>query len=65
MHWLSGRTGIAATEYLRLSGCTRIAATEYLIRDNNVLMILCAALGIQERLLGKNTKWYKKKGGTR
>ena len=24
-------------------------------------MILCAALGIQEGLLGKNKKWYKKK----
>ena len=28
---------------------------------NNALMILCVALGIQEGLLGKNTKWYKEK----
>ena len=44
-----------------LSGCTRLAATEYLKRHNNALMILCVTLGIQEGLLGKNTKWYKER----
>ena len=36
-----------------LSGCIRLDATEYLKTNNNVLMILCVALEIQEGLLGK------------
>ena len=46
MHWLSGSTKLAATEYLK--------------RQNNSLMMLCVGLEIQEGLLGKITKWYKK-----
>ena len=45
-----------------LSGCTRLAATEYLKRQNNALMILYMILGIQEGLLGENTKWCKERG---
>ena len=41
--------------------CTKLAAAEYLKRYNNALLILCVALGMQEELLGKNTKWYKEK----
>ena len=37
------------------SGCTRLAATEYLKRHNNAI-ILCVILGMQEGLLEKNTK---------
>ena len=49
IHWLPRRT--------------RLAATEYLKRNNNALMIVCG-IGVQEGLLGKNMKWYKK-GKTR
>ena len=44
-----------------LSGCTRQAATEYLKRHNNALMILCLALEIQEGLLGEKIRNCTKK----
>ena len=44
-----------------LSGCTRLAATEYLKRHNNTLMILCLALGIQAGLLGKKYEMVQRK----
>ena len=36
-----------------LSEPTRLVATKYLKRNSNVLMIQCAALGIQKGLFGK------------
>ena len=46
-----------------LSICTRLAAMEYLKRHNNMPMMLCVTLRIQERLLGKMQTGIKK-GGT-
>ena len=43
-----------------LSICTRLAAMEYLKRHNNMPMILCVTLRIQERLLGKMQNGIKK-----
>ena len=42
-------------------GCARLSTAEYLIIHKNALIILCVALGIQEELLGKNTKWCKER----
>ena len=46
-----------------LSVCTRLAAMIYLKRHNNMPMILCVTLRIQERLFGKMQTGIKK-GGT-
>ena len=43
-----------------LSVCTRLAAMIYLKRHNNMPMILCVTLRIQERLLGKMQNGIKK-----
>ena len=40
--------------------CTRLAAMIYLKRHNNMPMILCVTLRIQERLLGKMQNGIKK-----
>ena len=42
------------------SVCTRLAAMIYLKRHNNMPMILCVTLRIQERLLGKMQNGIKK-----